>query len=107
MEAALRDDIMASFRAFERLADPIDLGETAGAIRDLQYDINEDPGFLTATITPHPWTRRYQVLFDYQQDQLMRLARVTKVKPEALHAGEPVAMRAEGHGALQLRPLKG
>jgi hypothetical protein len=72
---------------------------------EIHYDARETPGALTATVRKDPFVQKYQVLFDYQQDQLVRLGRNTGVKAEALRAGVDVELRVEGSGALVLRVI--
>ena len=98
----LRDDLWACFRPVEKLAEPIDLGELAGEISSLAYD-GAEPGCLTATIAPDAFARRYQALFDQQQDQLLRLGRATGVAAESIRTETELQFRAEGFGALVLR----
>jgi hypothetical protein len=99
LAVALRDDILASFRAFERLADPVDLGALAGEITgELAYD--EAAQTLTARVQPDPWVQRYQILFDTQQEQLVRFAKNTGVALEQLRNAGSVRLAAPGSGAL-------
>lgn len=100
---ALRDDIIAAFRAFEKYAEPIDLGGLAGEISAVDYDPLENPGTLTVDVLHSDFAQKYQVLFDYQQDQLMRVARDTGVTAESLRDEREVVMQAEGCGALVIR----
>lgn len=99
----LRDDVVSSLRAFRRMAEPVDLGALGGLVVGLDYDVSESPGALVATYQLHPWVQKYQVLFDYQQDQLMRLARETGVKAADVKQGGELIFQAEGMGALVLR----
>ena len=95
-------DILAAFRPFERLADPIDLGPWAGTIAAVEVDLERPPGQVVVTLAPDEWARRYQVLFDYQQDQLLRLLRATGTTPTALASARELVCQVEGHGRLVL-----
>jgi hypothetical protein len=98
----LRDDLWACFRPVEKLADPIDLGELGGEVIELHYD-GASPGVLTAKLDPDPFTRKYQTLFDQQQDQLLRLARATNVAPERLRTEAELRFQVAGYGTLVLQ----
>lgn len=101
LPAALRDDIIAAFRAFDRGAELIDLGPLAGQVQALELD-PRPPGGLFATIEPRAFTARYQALFDVQQDQLLRLARATGVSLAAAAQG-PLRFAAQERGLLQVQ----
>ncbi|MFH1177415.1 MAG: hypothetical protein V1750_08405 [Acidobacteriota bacterium] len=98
---ALRDDLWAAFRPVERLADLVDLGELAGQVSALHF-VRQGSGELVATLAPSPFAQRYQALFDAQQDQLRRLARVTGVSEEALRQSPRLSFQAPGAGTLTL-----
>lgn len=100
MATALGDDIVADFRAFERQADAQDLGSLAGGITALDYDLPEAPGALRVRLAPEPFAERYQILFDHQQDQLLRVARATGTKASAVRTQAQVLLQARGLGAL-------
>jgi hypothetical protein len=99
----LRGDLLAAFRPFERLADPVDLGALGGQVVAIDYDWTEDPGLMVAQMAIDPFAQRYQILFDVQQDQLLRLARATGVGPEELRTAKELTFQAEGGGALVIR----
>jgi len=99
----LRDDLLAAFRPFERLADPVDLGDLGGQVVGIDYDWQENPGALTARVALDPFAQRYQVLFDCQQDQLLRLAKAAGVTVEALRTAKRVSFQLQGHGALVIQ----
>lgn len=96
---ALREDLMASFRAFERLAEPVDLGAVCGEVAELQLDLR-GAGTITATLAPDAFAARYQLLFDHQQDQFARLARTCGVKLDKAAPGETLTFSRPGMGAL-------
>ncbi len=99
---ALRDDLYAAFRPIERQAEPVDLGELAGEVSELVLDLKGD-GVLRATLTPDAFARRYQVLFDQQQDQLVNVGRATGVTLPALQKAQgSLRFTKAGLGALEL-----
>lgn len=80
LSPVLQEDILASFRPFERMAEPVELGPLAGHVDALSLE-PEDGGTLRATLSVDTFAERYQVLFDHQQDQLARLAKQSGVSP--------------------------
>ncbi len=93
----LLEDILASFRPFERLAEPVELGPVAGEVDALSLE-PEDGGTLRATVTPNPFVERYQVLFEHQQDQLLRLAKQSALTPFPPEKRQTLALGARGEG---------
>ncbi|MEM6730811.1 MAG: hypothetical protein AAF658_04605, partial [Myxococcota bacterium] len=101
LSPVLLEDILASFRPFERLAEPVELGRLAGQIDAIRLDV-EEQGTLEVVVARDPFVERYQVLFDSQQDQLVRLARASGVKLD--EAGATLRLGADidqGQGALR------
>ncbi len=74
MAPALRDDLLAAFRPFAVGAELVDLGAWAGQVNDLKLDLNGN-GAVFAKLNPDPFALRYQLLFDAQQEQLVRLVK--------------------------------
>ncbi|MEO1172491.1 MAG: hypothetical protein AAFX94_10650 [Myxococcota bacterium] len=74
LSPVLLEDVLAGFRPFERMADPLDLGRGAGTVDTLELN-SSGAGTLTVTVAHDPFIERYQVLFDSQQEQFMRLIR--------------------------------
>ncbi len=101
---ALRDDVWAAFRPFERSVDLAELGALAGEVAELRLSL-DGAGELCARLAPSPFAARYQALFDVQQDQLLRLARTTGVAEQELRAGARLCFRAAAGGALVLEPI--
>jgi hypothetical protein len=101
LHPALRDDIWAAFRPVERFADPIDLGELAGEVGELQIDLTGH-GAVLAMLAPDPFALKYQALFDTQQDQLLRLARATGVPLEHVRKLPALKFQRPGSGSLMI-----
>lgn len=99
---ALRDDILAAFRALDRDAERCELGSLAGNVTHLRYEA-AGTGSITATLEGDEFAERYQVLFDQQQDQLVRLALASAVSEEALTSNRSVRLGAKAGGALVLQ----
>ncbi|MEO0813876.1 MAG: hypothetical protein AAFY60_13500, partial [Myxococcota bacterium] len=79
LSPVLLEDILASFRPFERMAEPVELGGFGGQVDAIELD-PADGGSLRATLSPDPFSERYQMLFDHQQDQLVRMAKRSGLK---------------------------
>ncbi len=95
----LRDDIIADFRAIDRGADFIDIGQLGGQISGLGVE-PMPPGRVAAHVTRDAFTLKYQSLFDHQQDQLARMARTTRVV--LADVGNAVRFQVAGLGALDI-----
>ncbi|MEM6533172.1 MAG: hypothetical protein AAF654_11135 [Myxococcota bacterium] len=100
LSPVLLEDVLAGFRPFERMADPLDLGEAAGTVDQLEFS-PDGAGTLTATVRHDPFIKKYQILFDAQQEQLMRLVRQSGARfdPEA----PEMDLGTEEGGILALR----
>ncbi|MBI5508517.1 MAG: hypothetical protein HY903_07175 [Deltaproteobacteria bacterium] len=101
MHPGLRDDLLAAFRPLHKNAELIELGPWGGEISGLQLDANGD-GAVVAKITPDPFTVQHQALFDYQQQQLLNVARACEISPEAFREAPQVVLTRPGFGALVL-----
>lgn len=97
----LRDDIIADFRPLDRGADFIDIGSMAGEVTGLTIEPIPLPGRIITEVTYDPFTAKYQALFDHQQEQFTRLARMTRV--DLATAGDVVTFRMPQMGALEMR----
>ena len=102
IEPALRDDLLASFRPFHKLADPIDLADLAGDIAGIQLDPSPPQGGVVVQLQPNEFARKYQVLFDCQQDQLTRVGRDVGITQKDLVLKNPLRLEAEGSGFLTI-----
>ena len=102
LSAPLRDDLWASFRAVERGAEPIELGDWAGEVCEMGIDLTP-PGRLVAKLSPDPFAKRYQTLFDQQQDQVVRLARTTGISPTEMQVAPTLNLQQPGFAALVLK----
>ena len=100
LEEPLCHDLIAAFRPFERLADPVDLGELAGTVDELKFDGIQA---IEAQLAPNPFAQKYQILFDCQQDQLQRLAGSSGIKADQLQSAVLLRFGAPDSGTLLLK----
>ena len=95
----LRDDLIADFRPIDKGADYLDLGDYAGQVNALQVE-PFGAGKIFVHVARDPFSRKYQGLFDHQQDQFLRLARTTKVNLK--HVMDHPVFAMPSFGALDL-----
>lgn len=105
LSPVLQEDILASFRAVERQAEPFELGDLGGNIEAIGLRLDGN-GEVLCQLAPDAFAIQYQVLFDYQQDQLHRVGRRTgeKLPPESFERA--LRFAAEDSGALVVEPAE-